>query len=68
MPNPDDVLAEIKRLYYRTTQQTIDRDIVRAVQLLKSMNSEEERERATAYMEGLNEMRAEWQRRGTERS
>jgi hypothetical protein len=59
-PNPEAALAEIKRLYYRATRQTIDRDIARAVELLKSMPGEEERERATAYMDGLSQMRAEW--------
>jgi hypothetical protein len=53
-------LAEIRRLYFRTTRQTIDQDLARALDLLKSMNSEEERERATVYMEGLNQMRKDW--------
>jgi hypothetical protein len=57
---PDDKYGEIRRLYFRTTRQTIERDFERALQLLKSMNSEEERERATVYMEGLAEMRRNW--------
>ena len=57
---PDDKLAEIKRLYYATTQRTIAADLARAVQLLKSMGSEEERERAAVYMDGLSQMRSEW--------
>ena len=32
----------------------------RALDLLKSMTSEEERERATVYMEGLAQMRSDW--------
>jgi hypothetical protein len=55
-----DKLAEIRRLYFNTTRQTIDRDIARAIDLLKSMASEEERERATAFMDGLAEMRRDW--------
>jgi len=57
-----DKLAEIRRLYFRTTRQTIQDDLARALDLLKSMHSEDERERATVYMEGMAEMRAEWGR------
>jgi hypothetical protein len=60
MLTADDKLAEIRRIYYQTTRQTIAGDFDRAVQLLKSMNSEQERERATVYMEGLAEMRRDW--------
>jgi hypothetical protein len=59
-----DKLAEIKRLYYETTARTIGRDLARAVALLKSMASEDERERAAVYMDGLSQMRSEWERRG----
>jgi hypothetical protein len=57
-----DALAEIRRLYFTTTRERIDTDLARALELLKSMASEEERERATVYMEGLAQMRAEWSR------
>jgi hypothetical protein len=60
----DDKLAEIKRLYYGTTRQRIQQDLDRALQLLKSMNSEEERERAAVYMDGLSQMRSEWAQHG----
>lgn len=60
MLSPDDKLSEIRRLYFEATRQTIQADLDRAVQLLKSMSSEEERERATVYMEGLAEMRRDW--------
>ncbi len=60
----EDKLAEIRRLYFSATRQTIDRDLAKALDLLKSMPSEEERERATAYMHGLNEMRADWKAKG----
>jgi hypothetical protein len=53
-------LTEIRRLYFETTRQTIQPDLERALDLLKSMNSEEERERATVYMEGLAQMRRDW--------
>ena len=52
--------AEIRRLYFKTTRQTIQDDLAKALDLLKSMPSEEERERATVYMEGLAQMRRDW--------
>jgi len=55
-----DKLAEIKRLYHQTTAKTIARDLARAVEILKSMESEAERERAAVYMDGLSQMRSEW--------
>ena len=58
----DEKLAEIRRLYFATTKQTIGADLARAVQLLKSMGSEEERERARVYMDGLAQMRSDWTR------
>jgi len=60
MLSADDKLAEIRRLYFQTTRQTIQQDLAKALDLLKSMNSEEERERATVYMEGLAQMRSDW--------
>lgn len=56
----DDKLAEIRRLYFSTTRQTVHADLAKALDLLKSMPSEEERERATVYMEGLAQMRSDW--------
>jgi len=60
MLSADDKHAEIRRLYFKTTRQTIQQDLEKALDLLKSMASEEERERATVYMEGLAEMRKDW--------
>ena len=62
MLTADEKVAEIRRLYFRTTRHTIQQDLDRALGLLKSMNSEDERERATVYMEGLAQMRADWAR------
>ena len=62
MLSAEDKLAEIRRLYFRTTRQTIQEDLARALDLLKSMNTEAERERATVYMEGLAQMRSDWGR------
>ncbi|HUL73207.1 MAG TPA: hypothetical protein VLT86_08895 [Vicinamibacterales bacterium] len=55
-----DPLSEIKALYYKTTKATIKRDLARAIDLLKQMPSEEDRQRAAVYMDGLSQMRSEW--------
>ena len=55
-----DALDEIKRLYYNTTRSTVAKDLARAVQLLKTLPTEEDRERAAVYMDGLSQMRSEW--------
>jgi hypothetical protein len=59
-PDPKAALADIRRIYFRTTKKTIEHDIAHAIELLKSLPSEEEREKATVYMEGLAQMRREW--------
>jgi len=53
-------IEEIRRLYFEASGATIERDIARAIDLLKSMNDEDERSKAAVYMEGLAEMRKEW--------
>ncbi|HUF49135.1 MAG TPA: hypothetical protein VMM93_15060 [Vicinamibacterales bacterium] len=53
-------LEEIRQLYYKTTPATVQKDLARAVALLKTMKTEEERERAAVYMDGLSQMRSEW--------
>jgi hypothetical protein len=55
-----DPVAEIKRIYFATSKATILRDFDRAIDLLKSIAAEEERERAAVYMDGLAQMRSEW--------
>jgi hypothetical protein len=57
-----DPLAQIRQLYFKATPATVERDLARAIDLLKSM-PEAERERATVFMEGLNEMRKEFRRK-----
>ena len=64
MLTADDKLAEIKRLYYQTSRSTINADLAKAISLLKSMSSEDERERVAVYMDGLSQMRSEWARAG----
>jgi len=55
-----DPVAEITRLYYATTRATIQRDIEKAIALLKTLNTEEDRERVSVFMDGLSQMRSEW--------
>lgn len=55
-----DPVAEIKRLYYATTRATVQRDLEKAVALLKTMKTEDERERVAVFMDGLSQMRSEW--------
>jgi hypothetical protein len=53
-------IAEIRRLYFQTTRATILRDFDRAIDLLKSLQSEADRSKAHVYMEGMAELRREW--------
>ena len=62
MLSAGDKLAEIKRLYYQTSRATIKQDVQKAIELLKSMASDEERERVAVYMDGLSQMRSDWAR------
>jgi hypothetical protein len=55
-----DPVAAIKKLYFTTSKATIARDFAHAIDLLKSIPDEEERQRAAVYMEGLAQLRAEW--------
>ncbi len=52
--------STIKKIYNRTNPGTIQRDLTRAIVLLKSLKTEGERERAAVYMDGLSQMRSEW--------
>ena len=53
-------LDEIRRLYFETTKGSIQKDFDRAIDLLKGLETAEERSKATVYMAGLAEMRKEW--------
>jgi hypothetical protein len=57
---PKDIHAEIRRIYFRTRRETIQDDLAHAIALLKSLPDDEEREKASVYMEGLAEMRKDW--------
>lgn len=55
-----EALDAIRRLYFGTSKSSIEQDFDRAIDLLKTMASEDERDRAAVYMEGLAEMKAQW--------
>ncbi len=55
-----DKIEEIRRLYFSTTPKTIQRDLDRAIDILKSLENDDQRGKAAVFMEGLNEMRKEW--------
>ena len=67
-PDPKAALAEIRRIYFKTTKQTIEHDLAHAIELLKSLESEEEREKATVFMDGISQMRSEWARQAKRKS
>ena len=60
-----DPLEAIRQLYFKTTARTIAQDFDRAVDLLKTMPSEDDRERATVFMQGLAQMKQDWATSGT---
>lgn len=62
-PSTDQALAEIRRIYFATTARTIDHDFAHAIELLKGLENEAAREKASVFMEGLAELRKEWQPR-----
>jgi hypothetical protein len=59
-PDAASALADIRRIYFTTTKATIENDFAHAIELLKSLPTEDDRERATVFMEGLATMRKEW--------
>jgi len=55
-----DAIAEIKKIYYAATKATIQKDLERAIDLLKTLPTDEDRERVAVYMDGLSQMRSDW--------
>jgi hypothetical protein len=60
--DPMATLAQIREIYFKTTKRTIEHDIAHAIELLKTLPTEDDRDKAAVYMEGLNQMRMEWLR------
>ena len=59
-----DKAAQIKQIYLNATRTTIPQDLARAIEILKSMSTEDERQRAAVFMDGLSQMRSEWSMAG----
>ena len=55
-----DPFDEIKKLYFSTTRDTIERDLARALDLLTRMPSDADRDSVAGYMHGLADLRREW--------
>ena len=60
--DPAAALAAIRRIYFKTTKRTIENDLAHAIELLKSLDTEEQREKAAVFMDGISQMRSEWAR------
>jgi hypothetical protein len=58
-----DPIDEIKQIYFKASAQSIEQDFARAIDLLKTLPDDDARGRAAVYMEGLAEMRKDWERR-----
>ena len=59
----NDQIAAIRKMYFAATPKTIQRDLERAIDILKTLHDDEARSKAAVYMEGLNELRKEWKKR-----
>ena len=53
-------LEQLRTLYFSVTKATVADDFGRAIDLFKQLTTEEEREKAAVFMEGIAEMRREW--------
>ena len=51
---------DIRALYLNATPRTVQRDLTRAVELFKTLETEAAREQAAVYMDGLSQLRSEW--------
>ena len=59
-PDPQAALAQIREIYFKTTKKTIEHDLAHAIELLKVLPTEDDRDKAAVYMDGLSQMRSEW--------
>ena len=60
--DPQAALEQIRRIYFKTTKQTIENDLAHAIELLKQLETDEQRDKAAVFMEGIAQMRTEWAR------
>ena len=63
-PDPAAALDDIRRIYFKTTRETIEHDFAHALELLKALPDEDLRSKAHVFMEGLAEMQRDWGRGG----
>ena len=66
--DPEHALAEIRKIYFKTMRQTIEHDLAHAIELLKSLPDEDQREKARVFMDGLAQMRSDWARKKSGKS
>ena len=57
-----DPFNEIRKLYFGTTRETIDRDLARALDLLTRMANDDDRQRVAGFMHGLSELKRDWKK------
>lgn len=67
-PDAAQALAEIRTIYFKTTKKTIEHDLAHAIELLKTLPSEDDRDKAAVYMDGLSQMRSEWAARDAKKA
>ena len=53
-------IESIRRLYFQTTETTVERDLAQAIELFRTLPDERSRQQAAVYMDGLSQMRSEW--------
>jgi len=53
-------LEQLRAIYFNATRGTIQDDFGRAIDLFKQLTTEDDREKAAVFMEGIAEMRREW--------
>ncbi len=53
-------LEQLRALYFKATPDSIGEDFDRAIDTFKQITSDEDREKAAVYMDGIAEMRREW--------
>jgi hypothetical protein len=57
--DPKAALLELREIYFKTSKQTIENDLIHAIELFKRL-SEEDQDKGAMYMEGIGQMRQEW--------
>lgn len=53
-------LSALRALYFNATKATVQKDLTKAIDLFKGLTTEDDREKAAVFMDGLSQMRSEW--------